>query len=253
MNTPLVLLHGFCEDGNIWKSFAEPLALTVPVFSPDLPGFGSAVPMHHTTIESMAEYVNDYFESSQITNAILIGHSMGGYVALAFAEKYPEKLSGVGLFHSQPFADSESKKNDRSRAADFVRKNGSAEYVAQLFPALFTDEFKLKNSDVLQSLIEKYSSLSPDGICEALDAMRLRTNRESVLRNLNIPFFCLLGKQDKLFNFRDIISAVNQAKISDLHLIDSCAHMGMLEQPENCRTALVEFLQLIETKQATQY
>ena len=112
----LVFLHGFCENKQIWEQFTQPLQANYRLILIDLPGFGdNTVPRPDYTMESGAVYVREVLTSLAIQKCVLIGHSMGGYVGLAFAEKYPELLLGLVLFHSSALPDSAEKKENRNK------------------------------------------------------------------------------------------------------------------------------------------
>lgn len=116
--TPVVFVHGFCEDRTIWDEFKpEIVAAGYCVFTLDLPGFGESEILENTSVEVMADVVNAVLVEAQLSKIVLIGHSLGGYVALAFAKKYAEKLLGLGLFHSHPYPDSEEKKKVAAKAS----------------------------------------------------------------------------------------------------------------------------------------
>ena len=109
----LLFLHGFCEDRTMWNEFKKPFLENYCVLTPDLPGFGKFEAFEKISMSEMADYLNEILKEEKIDKIVLIGHSMGGYVSLAFAEKYQEKLNGFCLFHSHPFEDSEEKNANR--------------------------------------------------------------------------------------------------------------------------------------------
>ena len=118
---PVVFLHGFCETKDLWHSYMEPLSKVCRVFALDLPGFGDNSPLTDPlTIADMAEQVYNTLINLGIEQCIMIGHSMGGYVALAFSEKFPSRLKGLGLFHSTAYPDSVEKKQARDKTIDFI-------------------------------------------------------------------------------------------------------------------------------------
>lgn len=119
---PVVLIHGFGEDHRIWHKQLPSLQTNHNVLLPDLPGTGASVPFHDLSIESMADAVLLMLEEEQIDRCIMLGHSMGGYVTLAFAEKYPERLQAFGLIHSTAYADSEEKKKPAKNQLHLYRK-----------------------------------------------------------------------------------------------------------------------------------
>ena len=122
---PLVLLHGFCESGNMWNYFAEELSNNFRVICPDLPGFGdSPISGDQITLEEVAVQLEEWMEENHIADPIIIGHSLGGYLALALLELMGSRIKAAGLFHSTAFPDDEDKKEMRNRTITFLKKNG---------------------------------------------------------------------------------------------------------------------------------
>src|SRR5664279_3334509 len=108
-------------------------------------------------------------EFENIPELVLIGHSMGGYIALAFAEKYPEKINALGLFHSSSYADSAEKKEAREKNIRFILKNGSAPFIEQSIPGLYSDSFKRDNPEEIQIQVERYANFNPDSLVQYLE------------------------------------------------------------------------------------
>src|SRR5215210_649891 len=135
MKKPVILVHGFGEDHSVWDQQARHLEKNCRLIVPDLPGSGKAK-LGDVSMEGMADHLKNILEEQSVSSCIMIGHSMGGYVTLAFAEKYPEMLAGFGLFHSSAYADSEEKKATRRKAIDFIRKNGTKEFLKTSVPNL---------------------------------------------------------------------------------------------------------------------
>ena len=193
---PVVFIHGFCEDSSVWfeliNDFPDSNIICI-----DLPGFGKSDVQMDCNIADMANIVNDVLESLEINECIFIGHSMGGYIGLEFLKLFPQKCLGLGLFHSQPFADTEDKKNNRRKSIEFIQKNGSIHYVKQLIPKLFSPRFGSKSSFTISKLVLTASQYSSDGIINALNAMILREDNSSVLSQTNIPILFIVGEDDE--------------------------------------------------------
>src|ERR1700728_3502684 len=123
---PVLFLHGFAEDGNVWQYQIDFLKDHYQIIVPDIPGSGrSSIADWINNIDSLAESVKAILDEEQIINCTVIGHSLGGYITLALAEKYPKLLNGFGLFHSSAFADTEEKKQARLKSIDFIKTNGA--------------------------------------------------------------------------------------------------------------------------------
>ena len=137
---PIVFLHGFCESKNLWEVFVAMLSVKYRIISIDLPGFGQSpiIENKEPSIDVFSESVFNLLKELNISECIIIGHSFGGYVALSFAENYPNLLGGLGLFHSTSLEDSPQKKENREKAITFIQKYGTEKFVTNLFPALFS-------------------------------------------------------------------------------------------------------------------
>ncbi|MDW8332525.1 MAG: alpha/beta hydrolase, partial [Cyclobacteriaceae bacterium] len=139
----LVLLHGFCERKEMWLPLADALSPLATVIGIDLPGYGSSDYMDGADLEIYAGAVHEVLNTENARQVVMVGHSMGGYVTLAFAEKYPTCIQGMGLFHSHPYADDEARKTNRLKAIELVKEYGSERYIRELFSGLFTSAFKV--------------------------------------------------------------------------------------------------------------
>src|SRR5690606_16552701 len=132
---PIVLIHGFCEIGEMWRDFANTLSTDFRVICPDLPGCGgSPITSNSISLEEVAVLLEEWMNENNIQNPIVIGHSLGGYVMLALLELMGDKLKAVGLFHSTAFADDEEKKGMRDRTVIFLKKHGVDMFVISFVP-----------------------------------------------------------------------------------------------------------------------
>ncbi len=239
-NLPLVLLHGFCEDHTVWDTML-PLLKGLRLIRVDLPGFGGsdvpAVPGMNSYADAVCAVLNDL----NISRCVLVGHSMGGYTALAFAEKYPERLAGFGLFHSHPLADTEVQIENRRRGIELLRSGKKASYVAQLFPTLFPPEFVAAQPALLGQLIRRGRRQSTEGIIAALLAMMDRPDRTEVLRQTAVPVLFLLGEKDPLVPAAHREKMMPLPNVADLHVLPEVAHMGMFEAPEKAAEIIRHF------------
>jgi pimeloyl-ACP methyl ester carboxylesterase len=239
----VVLLHGFAEDSMIWDDLVSHISANHKVICVDFRGSGrSTGNMDGVTMESLADDVNRIFEKEQIHQAYMIGHSMGGYVALAFAEKYPEKLKGLGLFHSTAFADNDEKKEARKKNADFIRKHGTVKFLEQSVPNLFADETKQKHPHLPKQLIERYSNFSPASLVAYTLAMMNRPDRTEILKTVKCPVLLIIGEFDTAVPMAQSLKLCALADFTYIYIAAHSGHMGMLEEPEFCLKAIQDFL-----------
>lgn len=244
--TPVVLLHGFCEDSRIWDEWLTYLPGNRPCILIDLPGFGQSEVHPSITIEGMAEAVLAVMDHLHLGRVVLVGHSMGGYVSLAIAETSEDRLKALCMFHSHPFADSDEKKKARLKAAEFIRNNGHILYVRQMIPGLFAYDFSKGYQLEVNAMIHHAAAYDEGGILAALEAMRTRKDRSDVLARLTVPVQFIIGKLDEAVPFDLSMKQVHLPQIADVQIFPTVGHMGMFEAPQATARAFKDFLQFVE-------
>lgn len=237
----IVLLHGFLESLEIWEEFSTKLSKTFRVISIDLPGHGETPTIGYVhSMELMAECTKAVLDSLELRKYIVVGHSMGGYVALAFAELFPQHVSGLCVFHSTAMPDSEEKKKDRDRVAEIVKQDHT-QFVSDLIPKLFAKE----NLNLLKDEVEKAKQIAlstpKEGIVAALKGMKERPSRELVLKNSNYPVLFIIGKQDVILAWDNLLLLTSLPKKSYQLVLEHAGHMGFYEAPEETFKALRKF------------
>ena len=241
----VVLLHGFLENLGIWKNLSKSLEKDFTVVCIDLPGFGkSEILAKNHSMPLMAEAVNHVLEAENIERCVMVGHSMGGYATLAFAEKYSEKLKGLVLFHSQAAADDVEGMKNRNRTIEIV-KNNHKDFIAGFIPLLFAED----NIDKLSSEIEQLKLVSEQNsvssICAALAGMRDRNDNLQLLKSIDVPVFFIVGKQDSRIAIEKILPQLALPKNCEALILDGVGHMGFLEAKEITTKAIVHFAERI--------
>ncbi len=241
----IVLIHGFCEDGSVWDDFRKNLSRDFRVIVPDLPGYrNSTLTAQGLSIEWMAEFVKAILDKEKIKLPTIIGHSMGGYIALALAEKYPDLPERIGLLQSHCFADDDEKKKNRQKGIDFVSKNGTRDFVNELYGNLFGEKF-LKESKATVDQLKAYAQVySSETVIACLQAMMNRHDRANVLKSFKKPVVFILGKQDKAIPYVKSLEQCSYPEISEVHILDDAGHMGMLEEPKKTLEIVREFANL---------
>jgi pimeloyl-ACP methyl ester carboxylesterase len=239
----LVLVHGFCESTLIWNKFQSQLSKKYRVICPDLPGFGkSPLKVKGISIAYYAEMLKELLLFLNVEQCCMIGHSLGGYITLAFAEKYPAMLNSFGLFHSTAFADNAEKKESRNKTIQFIEKHGvemfAQSFVAPLFYA--GNRASLKEEITLMTSIA--ASSSKDGVIEATKAMRDRQDRTHVLKNTNLPVLFIIGKEDTAVPLEKSLEQCYLPGNSTACFIKDAGHMGMLEKPEETIRIVERFM-----------
>ncbi len=198
---PLVLLHGFLESSKIWEPFIPRLALKRQVICIDLPGHGRSGSISDVhSMELMANVLKAILNHLRIDRATLLGHSMGGYVILAFCEKYPESTAGMILMNSTPLEDSEEKKLNRDRSVLVVQRNKSA-YINAAISGLVTAENNIKFKAEIGVLQAEANTFPTNGIMAALKGMKIRTGKIEVLKEFNRSKIMILGNKDPIMPY----------------------------------------------------
>jgi pimeloyl-ACP methyl ester carboxylesterase len=240
---PLVLLHGFCEDASIWEPVL-PVFTNGQVLRLDLPGFGESDLPLAAGMDVYADTVCALLHELNIQRCVLAGHSMGGYIALAFARAYPERLAGFSLVHAHPYPDSPERIENRRRGIEMLNAGKKDLYVAQLFPGLFAQTFVQTHPTVVDKLIQKGRQQPTAGIVAAIQGMMDRKNHLDTLRDARCPVQFILGELDALIPLEDALAAATLPTIVDIRVLPGTGHMGMFEATEQTALALRDFWQL---------
>lgn len=247
---PVILIHGFAEDGNIWNRQVDFLKGHFRLIIPDLPGSGRSELIPDMSIEGMADLIKEIIDI-ETANSLLpekgsvvaVGHSMGGYIILALAEKYPALLSAFALVHSSAYADSEEKKSTRLKSIGFIQKNGAHEFLKAAIPNLFTPANNENPSNsFISDLIEKAKDFSPEALTAYYHAMINRPDRTHIFKNFLHPVLLIIGEHDNAVPFEQSMQQTYLPNCPYIHILRKSAHMGMLEETEKVNTALLAFL-----------
>ena len=237
----LVLLHGYLESKEIWIDFAKDLARKFQVIAVDLPGHGkSESPASNLTVEKMAEAVKNVLDTENIKKCFLVGHSMGGYVALAFLDLYPEYLAALSIFHSSPYADTDEKRANRDREINIIRQGKKAQVYSAHFPKTFAEENAEKFATEIGKMNEHAKNMPDEGIIAALKAMKNRSDRSELLKNTKIPVQYIIGEKDNFIPM-SILERLKLPENSELVVLENSGHMGFIEEKENAIKAIEEF------------
>lgn len=247
--TAVLLVHAFGTDSSEWDDFkSEIVKAGYQVITPDIPGFANSELIENASVDTMAEAMHEITVQLNLDQLIYIGHSMGGYIGLAFAEKYGDQLLGLGLFHSHPYADTEEKKEGRRRSMEVVQGKGTALYVKQLIPGFFTSKFAKSNSFIVDKLVHRAATFSSEAIMTALRAMMQRPDRSEVLKNFKKPVLFIVGKEDTAVPPDASMNQLTLPETSSIILLDEVAHMGMFEARKKTQQAVLEFLNFCTKK-----
>ena len=250
----VVLLHGVPFEGNLWSNqinvFPE-----YKLIIPDVPGSGRSEMIEDMSIEGMAECVKDvivhetaslYFKGGEPHSVVVIGHSMGGYITLALADKHPELLKGFGLFHSTAYADSDERKEGRKRSINLVQEKGASEFIKTSMPNLFSPITKQENFKIIEEQISDSPEFPSEAVIAYQTAMMQRKDRTEVLKSANVPVLFVLGKYDNAVPLKDGLEQSALPPISHIHILERSGHLGMKEQVDAANSILKNYLKSVD-------
>ncbi len=224
----IILLHGFMESLRIWEDFSHELAVNFKVVCIDLPGHGKSECISDVhSMDLIADVIKQIVDKLEISTFVLIGHSMGGYASLQFAEKYPAMLKGLGLFHSQALADTEEAKINRDRACEIVKQNRK-DFISQFIPDLFAAENVAKFAEEIRTLQSQVTDMTAGAIIAALKGMKKREAKLNVLTDLPVPILFILGKKDSRVAMQQAMAQAMLPDHSEILLLN-IGHMGYIE------------------------
>jgi pimeloyl-ACP methyl ester carboxylesterase len=235
----LVLIHGFPFDRRLWYKLIPHLS-GLQLIIPDLPGVGnSTIKAATMRMEDYALCIKAVLEQEGIGRCVLAGHSMGGYVALAFAELYPSMLAGLSLVHSSALADDEERKKKRMQIMEFIRMQGVEKFARSFVPGPFAPSYA--DEQEKEKLIRWASECSAEGLLAATDAMLHRPDRTHVLREASMPVQWIIGDKDPVFQAETSFAQAALSERVQIDLLKESGHMGMIEETRLMAEALKTF------------
>jgi len=240
---PIVFLHGFNESVFVWDLVIPDLSNQFQCICIDLPGFGKSGLPANLSMSYMADAVYRVLDELKLEKPVIVGHSMGGYVALELIHKHPDYLSGAALVHSTALADTDEKKANRIKTIEFLEKNPLDAFFKVFIQGLFAP-FNLnhKNLEFVNELVFKTNKNS---VMAATKAMMEREDRTEVLRNVEIPWLFIAGKHDQLIPIKSMSLQSSYCNKALFKILQNTGHLGMIEEPEKTAQIIQEFLNWI--------
>lgn len=241
--TPILLIHGFCETSSIWDDLQSDLSLTYQVISIDLPGFGkSSFDSNIDSLEEIADEISTFLGSKKILSCFVIGHSLGGYIALALARKHPDIVLGFGLFHSTTFPDDEEKKKIRGKTVQFVESYGINSWAKGFVSNLFYAPNISHHQGSIKGLIKMASQTTLEVFSAYSVFMKNRMDSTEFLKNYQKPIFLIAGENDIAVPLTQSQFISAQITNSDSLILPKTGHMGFIERPRQCFSFIQAFL-----------
>ncbi|MBL0736530.1 alpha/beta hydrolase [Flavobacterium sp. GN10] len=237
----IVLLHGFLENKKMWLEYADLFSEKYRVVTIDLLGHGESDCLGYVhKMEDNANAVNEVLEHLKIEKAIIAGHSMGGYVGLAFAELYPEKIQKLVLLNSTSKEDSEEKKTNRTRAIKAVKQN-YVSFVSLAVANLFSENNRTRLAEEIEKVKTEALKTPLQGIIASQEGMKIREDREWLLKENRFPVLLILGKKDPVLNYEESLSQIEDTTAELVSFEDG--HMSQIENEEALKAILLNFFE----------
>ena len=238
--TAVVLLHGFLENKTMWKDLAPILSQKNRVITIDLLGHGATDCLGYVhSMEDNAEIVKAVLSHLRIRKAVLVGHSMGGYVALAFSELYPNTLKGLVLMNSTAKEDSAERKHNRDRAIKAVKQN-YINFVRLSVANLFSENNQKRLENEIENIKLEALKTPLQGIVASLEGMKIRRDREFILQKSEFPKLLILGEKDGVLIYKDNLAQIENTDVKLVTFPDG--HMSHIENKEELGKVLIGFL-----------
>lgn len=241
--TAVLLLHGFLENKSMWDKYIDTLTKNHRVITIDLLGHGETESLGYVhAMEDQADMVYAILISLRIRKVVFVGHSMGGYVALAFAELYPDHVKGLFLLNSTARADSDERKINRDRAIVCV-KHDYTNFVSMSIANLFSEDNREKLMKEIEKTKTEALKTPLQGIVAALEGMKIRKDREVLLHFAPYPIQLVLGEKDPVLPYEDTIEQIEGTKVSLTTFPDG--HMSHVENEKELKKVLIDFLKRV--------
>jgi pimeloyl-ACP methyl ester carboxylesterase len=243
--TAVVLLHGFMENKKMWDAFIPEWSQKFRIITIDLLGHGETECMGYVhSMENNADAVHEVLSELRLRKAIFVGHSMGGYVALAFAELYPDVVKGLVLLNSTSRADSTERKTNRDRAIKAV-KQSFQNFISLSISNLFSEDNRDHLSEAIIEVKKEALKTPLQGIVASLEGMKIRMDREVILHLTNYPKLLVLGKKDPVLNYEETKEQIECTQVQLLSFPDG--HMAHIENQEALQTELLRFFKSVKS------
>lgn len=240
---PVVFIHGFCESSNIWENLSEDLSTEFNIICPDLPGFGqSQLTVEAFSLEEIGDMIVTWLKDKGITECIVIGHSLGGYISLEILRKHNDYVRAIGLFNSSAFEDSVDKKEIRNKLIEFITEYGVDPFLKTFVPSLFYPETAEKHQKTIAQITDDGLSIKPEVVMKYAAAMRDRVDSTDLLETYHDRILLISGKYDQNVPLEKSRAMAEILTEDNAHIINDSAHMSLFEQTDICYDLIRNFV-----------
>ncbi len=240
---PVVFIHGFCESGTLWKPLSETLSDEFKIICPDLPGFGkSSLPPSDFSLTDIGDGLVSWLQSLEIFECIVIGHSLGGYIALEMLRKHSGFVKGIGLLNSSAFEDPADKKENRNKLISFIQSHGVEPFIKTFVPSLFYPETAKKHQKTMDYIGAEGLSIQDESVMKYAAAMRDRVDSMDLLDIYKDRILLIAGEHDQNVPLEKSKEMARTISPDNVHILPESAHMSVIEQSEMCYDAIRKFV-----------
>jgi len=244
---PVLFVHGYLESTEIWHDLSASLSKEFRVISLDLPGHGlSEISEKPLTMEFMAGVIKGLLDYLGIKRVFFTGHSLGGSIALAFLELYPDRLTGYCLFHSHPFADSPEAIEKRNREIKIVTAGKKDLMYPDNVQRMYSENNLRKFSDSLERSKRIASEISAEGIIGVLKGMIARPSRLELMEEARVPCLWILGIMDNYINSESVRKRVKLPDYAEVVILEKSGHLGFIEEKDRTVEVLTRFIKKLK-------
>lgn len=240
---PILLIHGYLESIEIWDGFIGGLGKSNRVLAVDVPGHGvSQVVGEVHTMEFCADVMADVLGKASIEKAVIVGHSMGGYIAQAFCKKYPQMTAGLVILHSSPNGDTEEKRKNREREIEVIR-SGKKELLSVTASGKgFAKENRKRFSEEISEIADQIMFTDDDGIVALLEGMMRREDMNKMLDDMTMPLMFCFGHHDEYIPIEAAEAMAERHPKARVEWFTQSGHMSFLEEKERCVEVINDFV-----------
>ncbi|MFA6152758.1 MAG: alpha/beta hydrolase [Chitinophagaceae bacterium] len=238
----ILLVHGFPANAELWRFVVPALAEKYTVILPDF--FGKEkiwLKDNETSTLLLAESFNDILAHEKLEKILYIGHSMGGYMGLEFASRYPEKLAGLSLVHSSPLPDDEARAEGRRKTVAILQQGGKRLFLKKMVPALFAPAFLESNPEIVDRQLNESVQVNDESLAAFYKAIMERRETTATTKNAGFPVQTIIGKKDSISNITKELAGEILANINFVRVYENTGHMAMLENSRELNVDLLEF------------
>ncbi|MFQ5854250.1 MAG: alpha/beta fold hydrolase [Anaerolineae bacterium] len=239
---PIVFVHGFPLDGTLWQPQLDALSDEYRVIVPDLRGFGGSTPSQEVTMDQYADDLHTLLDELEVNQVVLAGLSMGGYIAFAFHQKYPDRLCGLVLVDTRPQADTDEARANRAATAAIVKELGAAALADDMLGKLLSPVTSKNQPNLVQTVHAMMARQPVVGIVAALHGMAQRPDSRPMLGDISVATLVVVGADDAITPAADAEAMVDAIPGSKLVVIPDAGHLSNLEQSQAFNQALREFI-----------